>query len=282
MINMEWVKKVYRIFRYIILGRKLSGINAKNHALPNFIIIGAMKSGTTSLYNYICDHPSVISAEYDEIGYFDTNYHLGLNWYRSLFPTKKQLESLEQKEGQGITGEDTPFYFWNEEAANRIKDVLPNVKLIIILRNPISRAYSEYHDKIQSGRVTKSFENYIQGELEDLKNSSPLLSKCNDNDSILLRGIYSKQFEIWNKLFSKKQIIILESEQLLEKPQKVLNEVYHFLGLSEYTIKHKFSQKKKKYEEMNIKTRKVLSDFYNPFNEELFQMIEKRYNWLNK
>ena len=119
MIVMKSVKKVYRIFRYLILGRKFKGINAKNHALPNFIIIGAMKSGTTSLYNYICDHPSVISAEYDEIGFFDSNYHLGLNWYRSLFPTKKQLKSLEQKEGQGITGEDTPFYFWNEEAANR-------------------------------------------------------------------------------------------------------------------------------------------------------------------
>ena len=279
MIVMKSVKKVYRIFRYLILGRKFKGINAKNHALPNFIIIGAMKSGTTSLYNYICDHPSVISAEYDEIGFFDSNYHLGLNWYRSLFPTKKQLKSLEQKEGQGITGEDTPFYFWNEEAANRIKDILPNVKLIIILRNPINRAYSEYHDKIQSGRITKSFEEYIHSELEDLKKNSPPPSKCNEDDSMLLRGIYSEQFEIWTKIFSRKQIIVLQSEQLLEKPQKVLNDICYFLGLTEFNLKNKFSEKKKEYEDMNPQTREILRDFYHSHNEKLFRMIEKRYDW---
>tara|TARA_Y100001936_G_C16009194_1_gene632531 strand:- start:314 stop:1144 length:831 start_codon:yes stop_codon:yes gene_type:complete len=276
---MKSIKKIYRNFRYVVLGRKFKGINAKNHALPNFIIIGAMKSGTTSLYNYICDHPSVIAAEYDEIGFFDSNYHLGLNWYRSLFPTKKQLKSLEQKEDQGITGEDTPFYFWNEESANRIKEILPNVKLIIILRNPINRAYSEYHDKVQSGRTKKSFEQYIQSELENLKKNSPPPSKFNDDDSILLRGIYSKQFENWSSIFSKKQIIVLQSEQLLEKPQKVLNDIYNFLGLTEFNLKNKFSKKKKKYQDMNSETREILRDFYYPYNEKLFQMIEKRFDW---
>ena len=276
---MKSIKKIYRNFRYVVLGRKFKGINAKNHALPNFIIIGAMKSGTTSLYNYICDHPSVIAAEYDEIGFFDSNYHLGLNWYRSLFPTKKQLKSLEQKEDQGITGEDTPFYFWNEESANRIKEILPNVKLILILRNPINRAYSEYHDKVQSGRTKKSFEQYIQSELENLKKNSPPPSKFNDDDSILLRGIYSKQFENWSRIFSKKQIIVLQSEQLLEKPQKVLNEIYNFLGLTEFNLKNKFSKKKKKYQDMNSETREILRDFYYPYNEKLFQMIEKRFDW---
>ncbi len=276
---MKSIKKIYQNFRYVVLGRKFKGINAKNHALPNFIIIGAMKSGTTSLYNYICDHPSVIAAEYDEIGFFDSNYHLGLNWYRSLFPTKKQLKSLEQKEDQGITGEDTPFYFWNEESANRIKEILPNVKLILILRNPINRAYSEYHDKVQSGRTKKSFEQYIQSELENLKKNSPPPSKFNDDDSILLRGIYSKQFENWSRIFSKKQIIVLQSEQLLEKPQKVLNEIYNFLGLTEFNLKNKFSKKKKKYQDMNSETREILRDFYYPYNEKLFQMIEKRFDW---
>ena len=96
---------------------------------------------------------------------------------------------------------------------------------------------------------------------------------------MLLRGIYSEQFEIWTKIFSRKQIIVLQSEQLLEKPQKVLNEICYFLGLTEFNLKNKFSEKKKEYEDMNPQTREILRDFYHSHNEKLFRMIEKRYDW---
>ncbi len=190
MINMEWAKKVYRIFKYIILGRKLSGINAKNHVLPNFIIIGAMKSGTTSLYKYICDHPCILPAAYDEIGFFDSNFHLGFNWYRSMFPRKKQMEELEKKKGISITGEDTPFYFWNEEAANRIKKYLPKVKLIVILRNPVDRAFSEFNNIKRDKKLDVDFETYFKEEIHELENSPRDISKFSERASIISRGIY--------------------------------------------------------------------------------------------
>ena len=103
--------KYHRFFK-----RGIAGITASNRVLPNFIIIGTVRSGTTSLYYNICEHPSVLPAAYDEIGFFDSNFHLGINWYRSMFPTEKKMEEIKKDTGFAITGEDTPFYFWKKEA----------------------------------------------------------------------------------------------------------------------------------------------------------------------
>ena len=111
-MNPTKFKRLYWNIRYQLLARHFYAITGPLRTLPDFIIIGAMKSGTTSLYNYICEHPCVLPAAYDEVGFFDDNFHLGLNWYRSLFPTKKQIDNIRKKEGIAITGEDTPFYFW--------------------------------------------------------------------------------------------------------------------------------------------------------------------------
>ena len=140
-------------------------MTASMRVLPDFIIIGSMKCGTTSLYYDICEHPCTLAAAYDEIGFFDSNFHLGINWYRSMFPRKKQIEGVRRKEGTAITGEDTPFYFWNPIAAKRIKKLLPNIKLITILRNPIDRAYSQYQDVVSREPNYTSFETIVKNEI---------------------------------------------------------------------------------------------------------------------
>jgi hypothetical protein len=279
MINMEWAKKVYRIFRYIILGRKLSGINAKNHVLPNFIIIGAMKSGTTSLYNYICDHPCILPAAYDEIGFFDSNFHLGFNWYRSMFPRKKQMEELEKKKGISITGEDTPFYFWNEEAANRIKKYLPKVKLIVILRNPVDRAFSEFNNIKRDKKLDVDFETYFKEEIHELENSPRDISKFSERASIISRGIYVTQLEMWYEIFSKEQILILDTNDLMNKPDLIEKSVCKFLNLPEFYSKKVFYEKKRSYEKMNSETRDRLIEFYQPYNENFYRLVNKKFDW---
>ena len=139
-------------------------MTASMRVLPDFIIIGSMKCGTTSLYYDICEHPCTLAAAYDEIGFFDSNFHLGINWYRSMFPRKKQIEDVKQKEGTAITGEDTPFYFWKSDVIDRIHEVIPECKLIAILRNPIDRAYSNYQIGVKYGSENLSFEEAINEE----------------------------------------------------------------------------------------------------------------------
>jgi hypothetical protein len=274
------LKKIY----WNYFKRNISGITSSLRVLPNFIIIGSMKSGTTSLYYNICQHPCVLKAAYDEIGFFDSNYNLGLNWYRSMFPTKKKMEGIRLKEGISITGEDTPFYFWNPSAAKRIKDILPNIKLISILRNPIDRAYSEYQDLAITDTNFPSFEEMIDDEIETRVYDELIITEenfetFNQKKSYLLKGIYVDQLKIWNRLFARKQILTISSEDLKLNPQETLKTIFEFLNLSNYKIETPQYKKQKKYVAMNPETREKLIEFYKPHNERLFKFMGKKFDW---
>ena len=274
------LKKIYwNFFR-----RNIFGITGPLRVLPDFIIIGSMKCGTTSLYYDICEHPCVSPAAYDEIGFFDSNFHLGLNWYRSMFPTKRRIEDIRRKEGVAITGEDTPFYFWNPVAAKRIQKLLPNIKLITILRNPIDRAYSEYQDLVSSESNSPSFETFIENEINTRRKDSSLITEENfeifkQKNSYLLKGIYVDQLKIWAGLFPKEQIFTLSTENLNSEPITALESVFQYLNLPDYKIKNIQRQKQKKYVPMNSQTRKILIEFFKPHNERLFKFIGKKFDW---
>ena len=274
------LKKIYwNFFR-----RNIFGITGPLRVLPDFIIIGSMKCGTTSLYYDICEHPCASPAAYDEIGFFDSNFHLGLNWYRSMFPTKRRIEDIRRKEGVAITGEDTPFYFWNPVAAKRIQKLLPNIKLITILRNPIDRAYSEYQDLVSSESNSPSFETFIENEINTRRKDSSLITEenfeiFNQKNSYLLKGIYVDQLKIWAGLFPKEQIFTLSTENLNSEPITALESVFQYLNLPDYKIKNIQRQKQKKYVPMNSQTRKILIEFFKPQNERLFKFIGKKFDW---
>ena len=274
------LKKIYWNF----VKRNTAGITGPFRVLPDFIIIGSMKCGTTSLYYDICEHPCVSAAAYDEIGFFDSNFHLGLNWYRSMFPTKRQIEGVRRKEGVAITGEDTPFYFWNPVAAKRIQKLLPNIKLITILRNPIYRAYSEYQDQASNESDFPSFETVIENEMNMKRNDTSLITEENfeifkQKNSNLLKGIYVDQLKIWTRLFPKGQIFTLTTEDLNSDSIGTLELVFQYLNLPKYKIKNPQYKKQKKYVSMNTQTRKLLIQFFKPHNEELFKFIGKKFDW---
>ena len=274
------LKKIYWNF----FKRNIFGITGPFRVLPDFIIIGSMKCGTTSLYYDICEHPCVSAAAYDEIGFFDSNFHLGLNWYRSMFPTKRQIEGVRRKEGVAITGEDTPFYFWNPVAAKRIQKLLPNIKLITILRNPIDRAYSEYQDQASNESDFPSFETVIENEMNMKRNDTSLITEenfeiFNQKNSNLLKGIYVDQLKIWTRLFPKGQIFTLTTEDLNSDSIGTLELVFQYLNLPKYKIKNPQYKKQKKYVSMNTQTRKLLIQFFKPHNEELFKFIGKKFDW---
>jgi len=267
------------MIKHQLFKRHVYALTGKTRVLPDFIIIGAMKSGTTSLYNYICEHPCVLPAAYDEIGFFDSNFHLGLNWYRSFFPTKKQIDTVKQKQGIGITGEDTPFYFWNKDACDRIQKLLPDIKLILILRNPIDRAFSEYNNVLRERNINLSFEEYIKSDLENIKKNPPDISQCLKKNAILSRGIYFIQLQMWQDLFSQEQIFILDSNELSQRPIETMNEVFKFLKIPEYNSQKKFLNKKFVYNKINDNTRKKLIELYRPYNAQLYKIISRIFDW---
>ena len=282
MISMNSIiRKLY----WNIFKRHIYGITSPLRVLPDFIIIGAMKSGTTSLNYNIAEHPCVLPAAYDEIGFFDVNFELGFNWYRSLFPTTFQKKSIVSKHGYFATGEDTPFYFWREDAAIRIKQFLPKTKLLLLLRNPIDRAYSNYMDGFLRNTNIPSFEETIEKEIEIISNEKDYqLSQTNfkrysRNPSHISKGFYAEQLEIWFKHFTKEQFCIMSTEELSKNPVKTMNIIFDFLDLPLYQIKKPQKRKYKKYVPMKENTRNRLIDFYNSYNKKLYDLIEKNFDW---
>tara|TARA_B110000196_G_C21089062_1_gene636591 strand:+ start:372 stop:1208 length:837 start_codon:yes stop_codon:yes gene_type:complete len=258
--------------------RGLSGITASTRVLPNFIIVGTVRSGTTSLYYNICEHPSINSAAYDEIGFFDSNYHLGMNWYRSMFATEKKMNSIKKETGYAITGEDTPFYFWKKEVVERIFKVLPDVKIIAIFRNPVDRAYSNYNLGLRAKTEKLTFENSIDEEITFLDEHT-FRESIDRRRSYLSKGIYEKQIRLWLDVFPKEQIHILSTEDMQKNPQDTILKIFKFLNLSEYNIKNPQKQKQVEYQKMNEQTRKRLINFYKPYNEKFFEIIEQKFEW---
>ena len=258
--------------------RGLSGITASSRVLPDFIISGTVRSGTTSLYYNICEHPSVLPASYDEIGFFDSNYHLGINWYRSMFPTEKEMKRVKKETDFAITGEDTPFYFWKQEAAERIFKNIPDSKIIIIFRNPVDRAYSNYHLGIRKKTEKLSFEDAIDDEMEFLENHS-FRESVDRKRSYLSKGFYDEQIKIWFNIFPKDQIHILSTEYMQKDPKESLLKIFRFLQIPDYTLKNPQKQKVAEYKKMNDKTRERLLNFYKTHNEKFFQTIQERFDW---
>jgi len=260
--------------------RGVSGITASSRVLPDFIIMGTVRSGTTSLYYNICEHPSVLSAAYDEIGFFDSNYHLGIKWYQSMFPKQKQMDEIKKNTGFAITGEDTPFYFWKKEAIDRIFQCLPSVKIIAIFRNPVDRAYSNYNLGVRMNTEKSTFEETIDEEIKFLENN-PFRDSIDRRRSYVTKGIYEKQIKSWFDIFPRKQIHILSTEEMQQNPQETLLKVFKFLEIPEYVIKNPQKQKLAEYKKMKVETRKKLLNFYKSYNENFFEIIKQRFNWEN-
>lgn len=276
-------KKIFQKLYYQFYQRNIYAITGPIRSLPDFIIIGTARSGTTSLYNNICQHPCVLPAAYDELGFFDSNFHLGLNWYRSLFPTNFSKWNLKRKKKFAITGEDTPFYIWNPNVAKRILKILPHVKLIVLFRNPIDRAYSNYHLGLRSGSESLSFEDAIQAELENLKKFSNgaenNLEKFTIPRSYIAKGLYAEQLKIWLKLFKQEQLFITSTENFESNSQETLNQIFDFLQIPKYEITNPEKYKVASYPKMKNDTRLFLINYYKKPNDELFELIGAKFDW---
>lgn len=174
--------------------------------LPDFLVIGAQRSGTTWLYKILKSNRSVkLVSGRKEVHFFDRYFYRGIGWYKQLFP----------KYFNGAKGEITPAYLYHNKCAKRIKENLPNIKLICILRNPVERAYSGYKYLVQEKNYQKSFEDSIK-QFPD----------------ILKRGLYYQQLKRYYNIFRKDQIKIIIYENVIYKPELSINNICDFLRIS--------------------------------------------------
>jgi hypothetical protein len=275
------------------IAKMYRGITGPLRLLPDFLIIGTQRGGTTSLYNYLIARPGVGAAMVKELHFFDKKFNKGLLWYRAHFPSSIQKNYYQFTHRQAfVTGEASAYYLFHPHAPERVAKALPHVKLIVMLRNPVDRAYSQYNFEVDLGRETLSFEDAIDREEERIgKEREKMLQDENyisfdySRYSYLARGIYVDQLQTWMKLFPKEQFLMLKSEDFYADPVEALEYTSKFLNLPELEM----YEKKKNYKQHNYNTtpypkmkpdtRKRLAEYFEAHNARLYDLLGVDLGW---
>jgi hypothetical protein len=271
--------------------------------LPDFIIGGAQKCGTTSLHFYLAQHKDIfMPMKKQETHFFDhdQNYHKGVEWYERCFKDHKN---------ERVIGQTSPLYLYMENVPDRIYRLLPKVKLMFILRNPVDRAYSHYWHEKKKGREKVTFEEAIEIEGERINKDF----WHNQHFSYLSRGKYVEQIERYLEFFSPSQLLFIMFDEFKKDPLDTVKRCFNFLRVSpsqeidvsekynqtiignyiflrrfiinRFTLKkplkdffvkldHKQINKRVGYPEMNIETRKTLEKYFRPYNQKLQKVLD--------
>jgi hypothetical protein len=242
--------------------------------LRNFLVIGAQRCGTTSLYEYLCAHPNVKrhKGATREIHFFDWQYEKGFGWYRSRFPRVRDTGC--------ITGETSPAYIFDTAVPARVKRHKPYVKLIVLLRNPADRAYSHYYHNKSNKMEPFTFRKALEAE-----SGRQHYAKYREwlNWSYLARGRYVEQLVRWFQYFPCEQFHITKSEGLFADPGAEMQGVFEFLELEPFSVNNNTlynyeiynKQKYRKY----TNTYDWLVNYFKPYNEQLYRLLDRDFGW---
>jgi len=274
----QWFKfrKNRRLFFWWLFHRVTSPLRV----LPNFVIVGTMKGGTTSMFQYLAQHPQINPPFRKEIKFFDIHFPKGLMWYRAHYPLWAKMSD------GALTGEATPYYIFHPLAAKRMAETLPDAKLIFMLRNPVDRAYSHYSHIHRVGREPLSFEDAIAAEPERLAGETEkIMADPNYSTfthvhySYLSRGRYVEQMPRWLDLFPREHILILPSEELSVSPAATFQKALDFLELKSWQPERFSIFKQGSYEQMPAATRQKLVEYFRPYNQQLYDLLGMKFDW---
>ncbi len=240
--------------------------------LPDYCIIGAQKSGTTSLYSYLALHPQVRPSYVKEIHYYNKHFIEGKKWYRAHFP----LGPLDREKRDFITGEASTMYLHDTESPARMFADVPHIKLMLVLRNPVDRAVSHYHHRVRSGRETRSFDEALKSALLKVKAGEYVSGTETD---YLRYGCYVEDIKHWLNFFPEEQFRVIQAEALFESPAPIFKEVSDFLGIDylEPTSSRKFNSGGYKKDDASL--RSELEAYFQPFNEALYRLSSVGFKW---
>jgi hypothetical protein len=271
------------------------------YSRPAFLIIGAQKGGTVALRKYLARHQNIVPAKQKEIGYFDQDisYRRGNRWYHSHFPLPHRLGR------RGVTFESTPEYLYYPKAAQRIFSYDPALRLIVLLREPIERAFSAWNmfrtlryeqpdylrailpecdpvlresiSQMLSGDSFPEFDQAVRDEIDGTLSGSAALEP-----SFVRRGVYHEQLLRYLKCFSREQILVLDSARLKRELGNVLPEVIQFLGLPEYAalpVDLPLFHVGQYEQQIAASTRGFLREFYQPHNDQLYELLGRDFGW---
>jgi hypothetical protein len=256
-----------------------------NRVLPDFLIIGAMKSGTSSLFAYLQQHPQLIPSCKKEVHYFDgggnpdvDKYAKGEAWYRAHFPLRGKLGS------GSITFEATPIYIFNPLVPKRVSELVPDVKIIAVLRNPTERAISHY---FHAKRIKKETLPIYEALVQEEKRLQPVIERKDYRNWMMVhysykkRGLYEEQLRRYLEYFPRKQMLIVSSEDLFGDLHGTLERIFDFVGADTDFRIDDIRARNIGYNRVECDARvyDYLDNYFLPHNQALYELVGEDFGW---
>jgi hypothetical protein len=248
--------------------------------VPGYLVVGTKRGGSTSIAHYINQHPEVAPCRSSKgTHYFDVNHGRGWSWYLSCFPPAR--------DGQRLTGEASPYYMFHPLAPERIARELPDVRIVVSLREPVARAWSHHQYETQQGYEDQPFEQALRlederlaGEEERLRRNPSYESFSHRHHAYLRRGHYAEQLERLYELFDPEQVLVLRSESMFTDPHGELDRVWAHLGLTPVTLDG-LDRLKPTHSPLAIADdlARELYHHYRPWNDRLAQLPGVGFTW---
>lgn len=214
--------------------------DAKQRTLPNFLVVGTQRGGTTSLFAYLLRHELIFGPRRSKgVHYFDTHYRRDALWYRAHFPRRSSIERLANLHGvTPAVGEGSPYYMFHPTIAARVAELMPECRIVMVLREPLDRAMSHHNHEVKRGFETLSLVEAfdaesarLAGELVRLTSDPTYVSKEHVHHAYIGRSQYADQIERFSKLFGRDRVLVLDSAMLKSDPESSVRRVTEFLGL---------------------------------------------------
>ena len=260
--------------------RVVGTLTAPWRMLPGFLIVGAQRCGTTSLFKALIQHPQVKRPfGLKGIHYFDVDYQRGIGWYRSHFP-------LSRPGSPGLTGESSPYYMFHPLAPGRIAADLPGVRLIVALRDPVERAYSSHAHAIARGFETEPFERAIELEASRLAGAEAQLrdnphaqSHAYRHQAYVTRGQYVDQLERLEHAVGRDHIHVVDSAMFFTEPEASFRQLTSYLGLPACPSVRFGQHNSRPRVEMPGSLRARLDEHFLPYDEKLAAWLGYTPSW---
>lgn len=255
---------------------------AHRRPLPGAVVIGAQKAGTTSLYACLKQHPQLLASYTKEVHFFDggldrdvDNHALGPAWYRAHFPLAH--------DGQ-VAFEASPLYIFNPLVPRRMAGLIPEARLILMLRNPTERAISHYFHARRIGREPLGIMDALLNEEERL---APVLTNRDYKSDVFIhnsyqsRGRYRQQIERFLGHFPREQLLVLGSEEFFRDPERTLEQVFSFMGVApECRIADlKPHNTARNRDRVEPEVYRHLDDHFQPHNQALYELLGRDFGW---
>jgi len=265
----------------------------RRRPLPLMLIIGAQRSGTSSLYKWLEAHPDVAASVRKETEYLTRSFQQGEVWYRSHFASRFRHKVAKLRHRPLVTFEATPTYLSHPLAPERAAALVPGAKLIVLLRNPVTRAVSQYEHERSGGREPMTIDDAIAAEADRVGRDLARLAidpMYNARDlqrySYLTRGRYAEQLERWFEKFDRSRVLVVRSEDMYDDPAKVYAEILDFLGLRRWQPRQFVNQSyltrpdaTSTPVEVSDETRAWLRDYFRPHNVRLKELLGRDFDW---